>query len=78
LYEALKVSRRKKSAIKKTSRRRKSSQTSSTMAPVRVLAVAPGASEGIMQPDGPAVARVTRSKAAGNMINNEENLGEQQ
>jgi hypothetical protein len=44
------------------------------MAPVRVFAVAPGASEGMMQPDEPAVARVTRSKAAGNVINNEENL----
>jgi hypothetical protein len=56
LYEALKVSRRKKSVVKKTSRRRKSSQTSSTMAPVRVFAVALGASEGMMQLDEPAVA----------------------
>jgi hypothetical protein len=44
------------------------------MAPVRVFAVALGASEGMMQPDEPVVARVTRSKAAGNVINNEENL----
>jgi hypothetical protein len=70
----MKVSRRKKSTVKKTSRRRKSSQISSTMAPVRVFTIAPGASQGMMQPDEPTVVRVTRSEAARNMINNEENL----
>jgi predicted GTPase len=74
LYEALKVSRRKKNGVKKTSRRRKSSQTSSMMAPERVFAIALGASKGMMQADESTVARVTRSKAAVNMINNEENL----
>jgi hypothetical protein len=65
LYEVQKVSRRKKSGFKKTSKKRKCSysEASSTMAPGRVMAISPGRSKRLLELEQPAPTRVTRSKA---------------
>jgi len=70
----MKVGRRKKKcAIRKISKKRKSQEASSTMAPGRVMAVAPGASKRLLEVDSPAPARVTRAKAS-NATKNESTL----
>src|SRR4051812_18492874 len=64
LYEALKESRKKRPGVKKTvSKKNKSSKTSAAMPPGRVMAPAPGQKKRILEPDEPALDRVTRQKA---------------
>lgn len=69
----VKVSRKKKCGVKKTSKRQKSTETSTAMAPGRVFAVPPGGSKRMLELDEPAPTRVTRSKVA-SVTNNEEIL----
>ena len=66
MYEVQKVSRRKKSGFKKTTKKRKStySEPSAPMAPGRVMAVPPGGSKRLLElEEEPVPPRVTRSKA---------------
>jgi hypothetical protein len=66
LYKTQRVSRKKKSAVRKVSNNKKSPDASSTMAPGRVMAVPPGASMRMLEvdePAPPASPRVTRKKA---------------
>jgi hypothetical protein len=65
LYEALKVTKRKKkSAVRKKNKSRKSPEdTSSQMGPGRIFAVPPGGSKRLLELETPAPARVTRQKA---------------
>jgi hypothetical protein len=58
----LKVSRKKRSGFKKTSKRRKSPETSTTMPPGRVFALAPGGSKRLLEVEEPARTRATRQK----------------
>lgn len=62
--KTVKVSRRKNSGFKKTSKRRKCaySEASAPMAPGRVMAIPPGGSKRLLELEQPAPARVTRSK----------------
>ena len=60
----MKESRTKRPGVKKTvSKKKKSSETSAAMPPGRVMAPAPGQKKRILEPDEPALDRVTRQKA---------------
>ncbi|KAK1679279.1 hypothetical protein QYE76_040127 [Lolium multiflorum] len=62
LEKNVKVSRKKRSGFKKTSKRRKSPETSTTMPPGRVFGVAPGGSKRLLEVEEPARTRVTKQK----------------
>ncbi|KAE8776252.1 hypothetical protein D1007_51195 [Hordeum vulgare] len=63
LYEALKKSRRNKYGVKNTvNKKRKSSETSAAMPPGRVMAVSPGQTKRILEPNEPTRVGVTRQK----------------